>query len=112
MVGTCTTRTYPGALSSTAGLPAATSPSYEGDWRRDWPLDLRRALSPHQRSAGDPTLRYDQAGAAWRTTTTPAGPAPARIPRVAGQGRIAGWAPGAGWPGSAVPRWLGAADRP
>ncbi|SFL93213.1 DNA-3-methyladenine glycosylase family protein [Geodermatophilus ruber] len=97
---------------STAVLPAATSPAYEGSWRPDWPLDLRRALFPHQRSAGDPTLRYDAAGAAWRTTTTPEGPATVRITPVAREIRIAAWGPGAVWAGRQVPAWLGADDRP
>nr|WP_239521823.1 DNA-3-methyladenine glycosylase 2 family protein [Geodermatophilus sabuli] len=69
-------------------------------------------MYPHQRSAGDPTLRYDDAGAAWRTTTTPDGPATVRITPVAGEIRIAAWGPGAVWAGSAVPCWLGADDCP
>ncbi|NEK57230.1 DNA-3-methyladenine glycosylase 2 family protein [Geodermatophilus sabuli] len=97
---------------TTAVLPAVTVPDYEATWRPDWPLDLRRALYPHQRSAGDPTLRYDDAGAAWRTTTTPDGPATVRITPVAGEIRIAAWGPGAVWAGSAVPCWLGADDCP
>jgi 3-methyladenine DNA glycosylase/8-oxoguanine DNA glycosylase len=56
-------------------------------------------------------MRLD-GGAAWRTTTTPEGPATVRIAR-AGEGvRVTAWGPGAVWAGSAVPDWLGAADRP
>jgi 3-methyladenine DNA glycosylase/8-oxoguanine DNA glycosylase len=47
----------------------------------------------------------------WRTTTTPEGPATVRIARSAGTVRISAWGPGAEWAGSAVPQWLGAADR-
>ncbi|RBY86559.1 DNA-3-methyladenine glycosylase [Blastococcus sp. TF02A-30] len=96
---------------STAVLPAATSPSFESEWRPDWPLDLRRALQPHQRGAGDPTLRYDDAGAAWRTTTTPDGPATVRIDHAGGSVRITAWGPGAAWAGERVPGWLGADDQ-
>jgi 3-methyladenine DNA glycosylase/8-oxoguanine DNA glycosylase len=95
---------------STAVLPAATSPSYQADWRPDWPLDLRRALSPHLRGTGDPTLRFAADGA-WRTTSTPDGPATVRITQVAERVRIAAWGPGACWAGSTVPGWLGADDR-
>jgi len=89
-----------------------SSPAYEGSWRPDWPLDLRRALSPHLRGTGDPTLRFTEDGA-WRTTTTPEGAATVRITVPAGgRVQVAAWGPGAAWAGPAVPRWLGAADRP
>jgi 3-methyladenine DNA glycosylase/8-oxoguanine DNA glycosylase len=97
---------------NTAVLPAAPSPPYEAHWSPDWPLDLRRALSPHLRGTGDPTLRFTDGGA-WRTTSTPDGAATVRITMAdGGQVRIAAWGPGAAWAGSAVPRWLGEADRP
>jgi 3-methyladenine DNA glycosylase/8-oxoguanine DNA glycosylase len=96
---------------STAVLPTASVPAYEADWRPDWPLDLRRALYPHQRSASDPTLRYDEAGAAWRTTTTPDGPATVRMVHAGGLVHVAAWGSVAAWAGKAVPRWLGADDR-
>jgi 3-methyladenine DNA glycosylase/8-oxoguanine DNA glycosylase len=47
----------------------------------------------------------------WRTTTTPDGPATVRIAHGVGGVRISAWGPGAEWAGSAVPDWLGAADR-
>ena len=95
---------------STVVLPAATAPAYEVTWRPDWPLDLRRALSPHLRGTGDPTMRFTDGGA-WRTTSTPDGAATVRITVSGGEVRVAAWGPGAVWAGSAVPRWLGQADR-
>jgi hypothetical protein len=68
-------------------------------------------LSPHLRGTGDPTLRYTADGAAWRTTTTPSGPATVRIAVRAGAVTTAAWGPGAAWAGARVPVWLGADDR-
>jgi len=48
----------------------------------------------------------------WRTTTTADGPASVRIRVGAGEVRIAAWGAGALRAGTAVPEWLGAADRP
>lgn len=77
----------------------------------DWPLDVARSLGAHRRGQGDPTLRIAD-GAAWRTTTTPDGPATVRITAAAGSVRVAAWGPGAEWAVAAVPGWLGAADEP
>jgi endonuclease III len=96
---------------TTAVHPAANGPAYEGTWRPDWSLDIRRALSPHLRGAGDPTLRFT-GGDAWRTASTPDGAATVRITMADGEVRVAAWGPGAIEAGSAVPRWLGEADRP
>ena len=59
----------------------------------------------------DPALQVADDGA-WRTTTTPDGPATVRIQACRGEVRVAAWGPGAAWAGAAVPDWLGAADRP
>ncbi|WP_233517548.1 DNA-3-methyladenine glycosylase family protein [Geodermatophilus marinus] len=80
-------------------------------WRPHWPLDLRRVLSPSLRGAADPTLRFTPDGA-WRTASTPDGPATVRVVVGGGEVRVAAWGPGAERAGSAVPGWLGAADRP
>ena len=74
-------------------------------------MDLLRALGPHRRGTGDPTLRIADDGV-WRTTTTADGPATVRIALVAGTVRISAWGPGAERAGASVPDWLGAADRP
>ena len=86
------------------------APAFEDSWTPDWPLDVRRSLSPHLRGTGDPTLRYDASGA-WRTTSTPDGPATVRITVSGGCVRVAAWGPGAERAGAAVRGWLGAEDR-
>lgn len=78
-------------------------------WEPDWPLDLRRALAPHARGAGDPAQRVTPDGI-WRTTSTPDGPASVRIRYSAGRVSVAAWGPGAELAGAAVPRALGAGD--
>jgi endonuclease III len=98
-----------GPVLSTATLPA--SPAHESAWTPDWPLDAVRALGPHRRGTGDPTMRVGADGL-WRTTTTAAGPATVRIAWSGGTVRVAAWGPGAEDAGSAVPEWLGSADRP
>ena len=48
-------------------------------WVPGWDLDLDRALAPHRRGAGDPTMRVVD-GALWRTTSTADGPATVTLP--------------------------------
>ena len=76
-------------------------------------------LSVHGRGRGDPTFRVDAAGAVWRTSLTPDGPATvrftARRPGPAGEESApvvtaAAWGPGASWIIETVPDMLGAAD--
>jgi 3-methyladenine DNA glycosylase/8-oxoguanine DNA glycosylase len=73
-------------------------------------VDLVRTLAPHRRGTGDPTMRVAADGL-WRTTTTADGPATVRICMAAGAVTVSAWGPGAERAGSAVPEWLGAADR-
>ena len=42
------------------------------------PVDLRLTLGPLRRGPRDPTMLVDRAGAWWRATRTPQGPATAR----------------------------------
>jgi 3-methyladenine DNA glycosylase/8-oxoguanine DNA glycosylase len=98
-------------LLSTSVLLGPSAPAFEDVWRPDWPLDLPKALSRDRRGTGDPTLRYADDGI-WRTTTTADGPATVRMVAAAGTVRISAWGPGAAAAGAAVPRWLGAEDRP
>ncbi|TKJ16706.1 DNA-3-methyladenine glycosylase 2 family protein [Blastococcus sp. CCUG 61487] len=83
--------------------------AYEATWEPDWPLDLRRALAPHLRGTGDPTMRISAEGI-WRTTTTPDGPATLLVRLAAGRVAVSAWGPGAEHAGAAVPRALGADD--
>jgi 3-methyladenine DNA glycosylase/8-oxoguanine DNA glycosylase len=89
---------------------SSVSEAFRSVWTPEWPLDLLRTLAPHRRGAGDPTMRLAADGA-WRTTTTVDGPATVRISVTDGTVRISAWGPGAERAGTAVPEWLGAADR-
>jgi 3-methyladenine DNA glycosylase/8-oxoguanine DNA glycosylase len=92
-------------------------------WTAPFPLDVRLILSVHRRGPQDPAYRADAAGALWRTTLTPDGPATLRVtagpggPREDGDGpgpRItaSAWGPGAGWLLARLPDLLGASDDP
>lgn len=80
-------------------------------WRPSFPLDLRALLAPLRRGRADPTLQLTPEGTAWRTGTTPEGPATVAIRRLScGQVRATAWGPGAGWMLDGLPALLGAAD--
>ncbi|PJJ70573.1 hypothetical protein CLV46_0095 [Diaminobutyricimonas aerilata] len=72
------------------------------------PVALRPTLSPLQRGAADPTLRWDAAGA-WMTMRTPHGIATLHL---AGTREITAraWGPGAEWAIDGVPELLGEGD--
>jgi 3-methyladenine DNA glycosylase/8-oxoguanine DNA glycosylase len=76
------------------------------------PLDLRRTLSIHLRGAGDPALRFEASGSAWRATRTSGGPATLFIQRVRDGVRVRAWGPGAAEAASGVPALLGLDDDP
>jgi len=92
------------------------------DWLAPFPLDVRLVLGVHRRGAGDPAYRVDAAGAIWRTSLTPAGPAtlrvtsrPAEPPTSPTSGtRVAAraWGPGADWLLASLPDLLGGSDEP
>ena len=81
------------------------------DWRPPFPIDVRTTLSVHRRGGGDPAYRVDAAGAVWRTSLTPEGPATLRV--LAARGGIimsTAWGPGAEWLLGTLPGMLGAGD--
>jgi 3-methyladenine DNA glycosylase/8-oxoguanine DNA glycosylase len=100
------------------------------EWRAPFPVDVRLTLGVHGRSSGDPTFRIDEAGAVWRTSLTPDGPATIRVrstaepaarpsaakpsaakPSPAGTlVRSQAWGPGAAWLLDALPAALGLHD--
>jgi 3-methyladenine DNA glycosylase/8-oxoguanine DNA glycosylase len=104
---------HPADLSSPEHLLTSTlaDGAVETVFAPDWPLDVARSLAAHRRGPGDPTVRFADDGA-WRTTTTPDGPATVRISSAGAGVRVAAWGPGAAWAAAAVPGWLGADDRP
>jgi 3-methyladenine DNA glycosylase/8-oxoguanine DNA glycosylase len=63
--------------------------------RVDGPLDLRRTLGIHLRGAGDPALRFEASGSAWRATRTASGPATLYLQAVPAGVRARAWGPGA-----------------
>jgi 3-methyladenine DNA glycosylase/8-oxoguanine DNA glycosylase len=93
-------------------------------WAAPFPIDVRLVLGVHRRGPQDPALRVDVAGAIWRTTLTPEGPATLRV-RSTGQGpqtpgqpspgqliTASAWGGGAGWLLERLPDQLGASDEP
>jgi 3-methyladenine DNA glycosylase/8-oxoguanine DNA glycosylase len=92
-----------------AAMPAAP-PLLETVVRPRLPVDLRLTLGPLRRGAGDPTMLIDRAGAWWRATRTPQGPATARYAAAGGTVRVTAWGPGAEWCLAAAPELLGARD--
>src|SRR5277367_5539998 len=54
-------------------------PVMEVDWLAPFAVDVRVTLGVQGRGKGDPTYRVDEAGAIWRTSLTPDGPATIRV---------------------------------
>lgn len=78
----------------------------------DGPLDLRRILGIHQRGQGDPTLRFEPSGGAWRATRTTTGPA-TLLMRPVPEGVMAlAWGPGAATALAGLAALLGLDDEP
>src|SRR5580693_5932213 len=91
------------------------------EWQSPFPLDARLSLSVHRRGGGDPAYAVDAAGAVWRTSLTPDGPAtlrvrsrPARSPEAGAPGgtlvTAQAWGPGAAWLLDRLPAHLGGQD--
>ena len=95
-------------------LPAVPPPATPlvRQWRAPFPVSVRLTLSVHGRGHSDPTYRVDPAGAVWRTSLTPEGPATLRVlPERGLDIAAAAWGPGATWLLDSLPEMLGAADR-
>ena len=54
-------------------------PMTEREWAVPFLVDVRLTLAVQGRGRGDPTFRADEAGAIWRTSLTPDGPATIRV---------------------------------
>jgi 3-methyladenine DNA glycosylase/8-oxoguanine DNA glycosylase len=93
-----------------AGVPEGLSQV----WQAPFALDAARMLAVHRRGGGDPAFRVDAAGAIWRTSLTPAGPATLRVTAASGTGTVfaTAWGAGAAWVLDSVPALLGADDDP
>ncbi len=109
MTGTAPSRTAPAARPE---------PARVREWQAPFLVDVRVTLSVQGRGRSDPTFRIDEAGAVWRTSLTPDGPATIRVtapfpaasapagPLVLAQA----WGPGADWLLDALPGALGLHD--
>ncbi len=80
-------------------------------WVPGWPVDLATTLGPLGRGQGDPTTRVG-AGALWRATRTPEGPATVRYRRSEDAVEVTAWGPGAAHEVEVTPRVLGEGDDP
>jgi 3-methyladenine DNA glycosylase/8-oxoguanine DNA glycosylase len=95
-------------------------PVTECEWAAPFAVDVRMTLTVQGRGRGDPTFQADDAGAIWRTSLTPDGPATIRVlparPSSRGRGesaavvRARAWGPGARWMLDALPGALGLYD--
>jgi hypothetical protein len=109
--------------------PAAADVMTEREWAAPFDVDLRRTLSVQGRGRGDPTFTTDEAGAIWRTSLTPDGPATIRVlpvrasaredqparaneetPGATTRVRAQAWGPGAPWLLDALAGALGLYD--
>jgi 3-methyladenine DNA glycosylase/8-oxoguanine DNA glycosylase len=112
-------------------MPMA-EPMLEREWVAPFAVDVRLTLAVQGRGRGDPTFQVDEAGAIWRTSLTPDGPAVIRVlpcrpcaqpdpspapPEAASDGtgpatrvRAQAWGPGADWMLGALPGALGRDD--
>jgi 3-methyladenine DNA glycosylase/8-oxoguanine DNA glycosylase len=86
------------------------------NWRPGFAVDVRLALAVHRRGRGDPAYRTDSAGAIWRTSLTPDGPATLRVTQVSEPAgpmvRARAWGEGAAWLLAQLPELLGSQDEP
>jgi 3-methyladenine DNA glycosylase/8-oxoguanine DNA glycosylase len=78
-------------------------------WRLERPLSVVDTLRPLQRSSADPTMRF-VAGACWRASRTPDGPATVSVQLLGDEVTITGWGPGADWMLHTAPDLLGEND--
>jgi 3-methyladenine DNA glycosylase/8-oxoguanine DNA glycosylase len=94
----------------TAG-PALTADSgLSRDYLAPFPVNVPLTLSVHRHGGGDPAYATDAAGAVWRTSLTPDGPATLSVRSRDAVVTARAWGPGAGWLLDRVPDWLGFHD--
>jgi 3-methyladenine DNA glycosylase/8-oxoguanine DNA glycosylase len=93
-------------------VPPATC--LERTFRPRHPVNLRLTLGPLARGPFDSSLRFERgsAGAVWRATRTPDGPATTHLAVApqSGEVRVRAWGPGAGWALEAAPDLVGGHD--
>jgi 3-methyladenine DNA glycosylase/8-oxoguanine DNA glycosylase len=107
-----------GTAPSRTAAAAKPEPARVREWQAPFLVDVRVTLSVQGRGRSDPTFRIDEAGAVWRTSLTPDGPATIRVTAPfpaasapAGPLVLAkAWGPGADWLLDALPGVLGLHD--
>ncbi|MCY0927168.1 DNA-3-methyladenine glycosylase 2 family protein [Streptomyces sp. H27-H1] len=108
-----TTPTPPGnGNGDGSGNATQTPPApHTRTWTPPGPLNLGLTLGPLRRGPADPTFRA-AAGAVWRATRTPAGPATLRVTLQGTEVIATAWGPGAAWILDGLPELLGSVDDP
>ena len=107
-----------GTAPSRTAAAAKPEPARVREWQAPFLVDVRVTLSVQGRGRSDPTFHIDEAGAVWRTSLTPDGPATIRVTaRSPAASAPAGpvvlaqaWGPGADWLLDALPGALGLHD--
>ncbi len=87
-------RTLRGTVASASDLHR---PDAELTLPIEVPVDLRLTLGIHRRGRGDPALRFEVSGSAWRATRTPAGAVTLFVEAGVGTVRARAWGPGSDW---------------
>jgi endonuclease III len=85
-------------------------PDAECEVPRPVPYSLRLTLGIHARGRGDPSMRFEVSGSAWRATRTPDGPATLFIEAREGSIRARAWGPGSTWALTGIEGLLGLDD--
>jgi 3-methyladenine DNA glycosylase/8-oxoguanine DNA glycosylase len=85
-------------------------PDAECEVPRPVPYSLRLTLGIHARGRGDPSMRFEVSGSAWRATRTPDGPATLFIEAREGSIRARAWGPGSTWALTGLEGLLGLDD--
>jgi 3-methyladenine DNA glycosylase/8-oxoguanine DNA glycosylase len=94
----------------TAGPALTADPGLGRDYLAPFPVNVPLTLSVHRHGGGDPAYAADAAGAVWRTSLTPDGPATLSVRSRDAVVTARAWGPGAGWLLDRVPDWLGFHD--
>jgi 3-methyladenine DNA glycosylase/8-oxoguanine DNA glycosylase len=115
----CNEATYPATVTLN---PAPGPPDAERELPLPAPFSLRLTLGIHARGRGDPSMRFEVSGSAWRATRTPDGPVTLFIEAREGStregstregsARVRAWGPGSAWAVAGVEGLLGLDDEP
>lgn len=91
---------------------AAPAPDGERRIEHGMRLDLRRTLAVHLRGRGDPQMRFEVSGTAWRAMRTPDGPVTLLVEAGAAVVRGRAWGPGSAYALDRLGAYVGLEDDP